>query len=91
MESKTAVGIRQTVYQLKAAYVRSVSQSDALVEQITGDKITDNQIFEETVEELNNLKISQCTQHKIQEALDDAAFSNLLGNQISNREKARLL
>ena len=38
-----------------------------------------------------NLEISQYTPHKIQEALDDAAFSDLLGNQISNREKARLL
>ena len=43
------------------------------------------------MEELKNLKISQYAQNKIQEALDDAAFSDLLGNQISNREKARLL
>ena len=43
------------------------------------------------MEELQNLEISQYTQHKIQEAVDDAAFSDLLGNQISNREKACLL
>ena len=89
--NKTGVGIRQAVDQLKAVFVGSVSQAEALVEQITGEKITDNQIFKETVEELQNLEISQYTQHKIQEALDDAAFSDLLGNQISNREKARLL
>ena len=76
---------------MKAAFVGSVSQADALVEQITGEKITDNQIFKKTVEEMKNLENSQYTQHKIQEALDDAAFSDLLGNQISNREKARLL
>ena len=89
--NKTGLGIRQAVDQLKAAFVGSVSQADALVEQITGEKITDNQIFKETVEELKNLEISQYTQHKIQEALDDAAYSDLLGNQISNREKARFL
>ena len=89
--SKTGVGIRQAIDQLKSAFVGSVSQADALVEQITGEKITDNQIFKETVEELKNLEISQYTQNKIQEALDDAAFSDLLGNQTSNREKARLL
>ena len=89
--SKTGVGIRQATDQLKAAFVGSVSQADVLVEQITGEKITDNQIFKETVEELKNIEISQYTQHKIQEALDDAAFSDLLGNQASNREKARLL
>ena len=89
--SKTGVGIRDAVDQLKAAFNRSVSQADALGEQITGEKITDNQIFKETVDELKNLEISQYTQHKIQEALDDAAFSDLLGNQISNRERARLL
>ena len=49
---KTGVGNRQAVDQLKAAYVGSASQSDAL---ITGGKITENQIFKETVEELNNL------------------------------------
>ena len=43
------------------------------------------------MEELKNLEISQYSHHKIQEALDDAAFSELLANQISNREKARLL
>ena len=68
--SKTGVGIRQAIDQLKAAFVGSVSQADALVEQITGEKITDNQIFKETVEELKNLEISQYTQHKIQEALE---------------------
>ena len=90
-EIKICVGIRQAVDQLKAAFVGSVSQADALVEQIFGGKTTNNQIFKETVEELKNLEISQYTQHKIQEALDDAAFSDLLGNQISNREKACLL
>ena len=50
--NKTGVGIRQAVDQLKVAFVGSVSQADALVEQITGEKITDNQIFKETLEEL---------------------------------------
>ena len=50
--NKTGVGFRQAVDQLKAAFVGSVSQAGALVEQITGEKITDNPIFEETVEEL---------------------------------------
>ena len=69
----------------------SVSQAHALVEQITGEKITDNQIFKETLEELKNLEISQYKQQKTQEALDHAAFSDLLGNHLSNREKARSL
>ena len=56
---KTGVGIRQAVDQLKAAFVGSVSQSAALVEQITSKKITEKQLFTETVEELNNLEISQ--------------------------------
>ena len=51
--SKTGVGIRQPVDQLKAAFVGSVSQADVLVEQITCKKITD-QIFKETVEESRN-------------------------------------
>ena len=89
--SKTGVGFRQAVNQLKAAFVGSISQADALVEQITDDKVTDNQTFKETVEELKNLEISQYIQHKIQEALDDAAFSDLLCNQILNREKTGLL
>ena len=38
--NKTGIGIRQEVDQLKEAYLRSSSQSDALVEQITGEKIT---------------------------------------------------
>ena len=89
--SKSGAGIRQAVDQLKAAFVWSVSQPDALVEQLTGEKITDIQFFKETVKELKNLENSQYTQHKIQETLDDAAFSDLLCNQISNQEKARLL
>ena len=56
--SKTGVGIRQAVDQLKAAFVGSVLLADALVEQITGEKIKDNQILKETVEELKNLEIS---------------------------------
>ena len=38
-----------------------------------------------------NLEIPQYTQQKIQEALDNAAFSNLLGNQTSNRKNTHLL
>ena len=82
--SKTGVGLRQAVDQLKVAFDGSISQAEALVEQITGEKNTYNPIFKETVEELKNLEISQYTQQEIQEALDDAAFSDLLGNQISN-------
>ena len=52
--------------------------------------MTENQIFKETAEKLNILEITQYAQHKIQEALDNAAFSILLGRQISNRGKARL-
>ena len=50
--SKSGVGIGQAVDQLQAAFVGFVSQADALVEQITGEKFTDNQIFKEKVEEL---------------------------------------
>ena len=57
-KSKTGDGIRQAVDQLKTAFGGSVSQADALVEQIPGEKITDIQIFKETVEELKNLEIS---------------------------------
>ena len=90
-KSKTGVGIRQAVDQLKAAFVGSISQADALVEQITHEKITENQIFKETVEDLKILETSQYSQQEIPETLDNAAFSDLLANQISNREKARLL
>ena len=63
------------------------------MEKTIGVKMTDNQIFKETVKELNSIEITQFTQHKTQEALNDAAFSDLrnLSHQISNREKARLL
>ena len=88
--SKTGFGIRQAVRQLKVAYVGSVSLSDALVEQITVAK-TDNQVLKQTEDDLNILVISQYTEHKIQETLDNAAFSNLLGNQISHLEKTRSL
>ena len=76
--SKTNVGTRQVVDHLKAAFVGSVLHSDPLVEQITCEKITENQIFEETVEELNNPEIIQYTQRKIQDALDDAFFLTFL-------------
>ena len=46
--SKTGVGIRHAVDQLKAAFVGSVLKADALVKQKTGEKITDNQIFDES-------------------------------------------
>ena len=72
--SKTGVRIRKALAQLKANNVGSVSYSDALVEQTTDDKITDNQIFKIAVEEQNNLEISQYAQNKIQEALDKDAF-----------------
>ena len=62
------------VDQMKAAYVEPVLQSDALVEQITGERMTDNQIFNGTLGKLINLEISQYTEHRIQETLDDAAF-----------------
>ena len=89
--TQTGIEVRQTFDLMKTGYVGSVLQADALVEKITIAKKTNNQIFKETVEELNNLKITQYIPFNIQEALDDAAFSDLLGYHISNREKARLI
>ena len=73
--SKTGVGNRHAADLLKVAFVGSVAHVDALVEQITGEKITDKHNFKERVEELKNLEMSQYRQYNIQEALDDAAFS----------------
>ena len=43
------------------------------------------------IDEINGLSISQLTQRKIQETLDEVALNKLIENQTSEREKARLL
>ena len=48
--NETGVEIRKAVEQLKAACLGLVSQSDDSVKEITDEKIRDNQIFRETVE-----------------------------------------
>ena len=43
------------------------------------------------IDEVNGLSISQPTQSKTQEVLDEVAFKKLVENQTSERDKARLL
>ena len=44
--TKTGVGIKQADGKLNAAYAGLVPQSDVLVEQLTGEKTRDHQIFQ---------------------------------------------
>ena len=52
---------------------------------------TADYIITNTIDEINGLSISQQTQSKIQEVLDEVALHNLTDNQTSEREKPRLM
>ena len=88
--NKTGVGKRRSADQVQAAYVGSFFQSSVFVEKFTGHNPTQDTSFVKAVEELSKTATTYASQRKIQEELDDSAFDNLLGKQISIREKARL-
>ena len=60
--SKTGAGVRSSLYQLKPAYVGSLSQSANIVEQNTGVNPTHESSFTEHVEECSILGIPHSTQ-----------------------------
>ena len=86
----SGLGVRQSQEQYKAAYVGSVLASDDLVQKITNPRASDSRVFKELYESLEPLNVNSYTQKKIQKAVDTENFSELLRNQSSNREKARL-
>ena len=88
--NKTGIGIRRASDQIKAAYIGSISQTATIVELITGQSPTAD-THTKMIDEINGLSISQLTQSKIQEVLDEAALNKLIEGQTSEREKARLL
>ena len=70
--NKTGVRFLQASDQIQAAYIGSVSLSDSLVQLITGQSPTaDHIFFTKMIDELNDLSISQPTQSKLQEVLDE--------------------
>ena len=89
--NKTGIGIRRASDQIKAAYIGSISQSATLVELITSQIPTADHTFTKKIDEINGLSISQLTQSKIQEVLDEVALSKLIENRTSEREKDCLL
>ena len=86
----SGLGVRQSQEQYKAAYVGSVLASDDLVQKITNQRASDSRVFKELYESLELFNLNSYTQKKIQEVVDTEKFSELLRNQSSNREKARL-
>ena len=84
------LGVRQSQEQYRAAYVVSVLASDDLVQKITHQRTSDSRVFKELYAGLEPFNLNSYTQKKIQEAVDTEKFSELLRNQSSNREKARL-
>ena len=82
--------MRQSQEQYRAAYVGSVIASDDLVQKITNQRASDSRVFKELYASLEPFNLNSYTQKKIQEAVDTEKFSELLRNQSSNREKARL-
>ena len=74
--NKTEIGVRQASDQIKAASIGSVSQSATLVEIITGQSPTADHTYIKMIDELDDLSISQLTQSKIQEVLDEVAPIN---------------
>ena len=63
--SKTGARIRRSLNQFKAAYVRSLSQSANIVEQITGVNPTHQSSFTDLAEEYSILGIPHLTQQNI--------------------------
>ena len=86
----SGLGVRQSQEQYRAAYVGSVLASDDLVQKTTNQRASDSRVFKELCESLEPFNLNSYTQKKIQEAVDTEKFSELLGNQSPNREKARL-
>ena len=86
----SGLGVRQSQEQYRAAYVGSVFASDDLVQKITNQRASDSRVFKELYASLEPFNLNSYTQKKIQEAVDTEKFSELLTNQSSNREKARL-
>ena len=86
--SKTGIGIRRASDQIKAAYIGSISHSVKLVKLITGQSPTADHTFTQMIDEMNGLSISQLTQSKIQDVLDEVALNKLFKNQRSERESS---
>ena len=89
--NKTGIGIRRASDSIKAAYIGLISQSATLVDLITGQSLPADQNFIKMIDEINGLSISQLTQSKIQEVLDEVALNKIIESQTTEREKARLL
>ena len=83
-------GVQLSEEQERAAYVGSVLASDDLVQKITDQRASDSRVFKELYASLESFNLNSYTQKKIQEAVDTEKFSELLRNQSSIREKARL-
>ena len=86
----SGLGVRQSQEQYRAAYVGSVLASDDLVQKITNQRASESRVFKELYASLEPFNLNSYTQKIIQETVDKEKFSELLRNQSSNREKARL-
>ena len=86
----SGLGLRQSQEQYRAAYVGSVLASDDLVQKITNQRASDNEVFKELYASLEPFNLTSYSQKKIQEAIDTDKFSELLRSQSSKREEARL-
>ncbi|XP_075259889.1 uncharacterized protein LOC142351636 [Convolutriloba macropyga] len=88
--SLSGLGVRQSQEQYKSAFVGSILASDELVNKITSRRPSESDTFKELQQSLEQFNILSHTQKKIQEALDKEKLADLIRNQSSTREKARL-
>ena len=68
----------------------SILASDELVNKITSRRPSESDTFKELQQSLEQFNLHSHTQKKIQEALDKEKLVDLIRNQTSTREKARL-
>ena len=88
--SLSGLGVRQSQEQYRSAFVGSILASDELVSKITSRRPSESDTFKELQQSLEQFNLLSHTQKKIQEALDKEKLADLIRNQSSTREKARL-
>ena len=88
--SLSGLGVRQSQEQYKSAFVGSILASDELVNKRTSRRPSESDTFKELQQSLEQFNLLSHTQKKIQEALDKEKLADLIRNQSSTREKARL-
>ena len=88
--SLSGLGVVQSQEQYRSAFAGSILASDELVNKKTSRRPSESDTFKELHQSLEQFNLLLQTQKKIQEALDKEKLADLIRNQTSTREKARL-